>query len=110
MTPQHPLLNDWQQRTESLQRLIKKNSKSAWIFEIRVKILNYFISRYGSALRSSTNSAIEQIPPRLAPHRSSLFIAGHSPSGGLPPKSPEVIRPLLEDIHRIVESSRIKLH
>ena len=59
MTSQHPLLNDWQQRTASLRRLIGKNSKSAWIFEIRVKILNYLISRYGKTVGSETTLTSE---------------------------------------------------
>ena len=47
MPIQHPRLEDWQQQLANLDRLIEAGGPSDWHYEIRAKILKYFISCYG---------------------------------------------------------------
>ncbi len=103
MASQHPLLPEWQQRIDELNERIAAQTRSKWLWEIRAKILKYFVSRYGKQ------------PPRniAAPRtlstgvrRPAHFAAGTTTLRSRDLKPRATIRTLLERIHQTVHPPR----
>jgi hypothetical protein len=101
MIMQHPLLLEWQQRLAALSRLIEAQSENDWRYEARARVLRYLISRYG-------HQPVAENPVVLSSSRSYETVApvGVRDRGGVPTERVEVIRNLLEDIHRRVQAGR----
>ena len=102
MVIQHPLLKEWQRELKSRHRLIEAGTGSVWLHQIRVKILRFFISRYGHETFSTTSDVFSHSVRRT---QKAYFAAGTTGETGQPPKSHEVIRDLLQNIHRNVHSA-----
>lgn len=104
MNKRHPLLHEWQQRLNQVNEKLASPTRSTWLWEIRAKILKYFLSRYGHS--NFSERQVNQILPRDAirtPARRPAFIAptsSHRPRQEL--KRRETIRKLLEDIRQTV--------
>ncbi len=103
MTAQHPLFRQWQQRLAKLNRLIEIGARGVWQYEIRAKILNYFISRYGRVDGKFQFSGRTTV---ANPARTVVVPAQPRPSELPNLKSRAQIRSLLEDIRRIHRSSK----
>jgi len=99
VTTRHPILEEWQQQLAKLNRLIESRTRSTWLYEIRVKILKYVISRYGHQTLSENEFG------RSRSGRGALmaYVAvDASRRCGAAPKTPEIIRALLQDIQQNV--------
>lgn len=103
MTSQHPLLPEWQQRIDELNEQIAAQTRSKWLWEIRAKILKYFVSRYGKQPPRKIAA------PRMlstAARRPAYIAAGTTTLRGRDLKPRETIRMLLDRIHQTAHPPR----
>ncbi|TWU11533.1 hypothetical protein CA54_03400 [Symmachiella macrocystis] len=110
MTSPHPLLTEWQQRIDELNERIAAPSRSKWLFEIRAKILKYFVSRYGKQpprkIEAARTQATTVRPQATTARRPAYFAAGTTTLHGRDLKSRATIRMLLDRIHQTVHPPR----
>ena len=97
----HPLLEEWERELASRRRIIEAGIGSVWRHHIRVKILRFFISRYGHQTAVATSNVSSSSAHR---GQQTFSATGTLRKVGSQPKSPEVIRALLCDIQRHVHS------
>jgi hypothetical protein len=55
---------EWQSRIENLERLKQRQPQLAWLWDMRIKVLSYFSSRYGRQLSKDQ----QRIPARIVHH------------------------------------------
>ena len=94
----HPQTEVWRRRLAELHEWIAAQSEPAWLYESRSRVLRYLLSRYGSA-----QHRVSIIPDSARPRTTHTFSSPTLIDCNNPPKSPAVIRALLEDIHRSVK-------
>ena len=80
-------------------------SRSKWLFEIRAKILKYFVSRYGKQPARNITAARTR---STAVRRPANFAVGATNLRGRDLKPRATIRMLLERIHQTVHPPRSK--
>ena len=86
------MLDDWQARLVTAERMSHVPDSSAWIFEIRAKILRYMISRYEHVADQMHTTPADDIRPLFyleAPRKRRDF------------KDPCEMRARLERIHEV---------
>jgi hypothetical protein len=90
-------LQEWHSRLENLEQLKLRQPQLAWLWDVRIKVLNYFCSRYGRQLpKDQPQIAARFMQPeeQPAPRRNS---AGVEQMSGV--RSSSSLWPSLMDLH-----------
>lgn len=98
------LIDDWQARIASLERLRQTAPEWNWLWDIRLKVLQFLRSRYADrdvaqrppVADARDTGAIESAPFEYPPH---------DPERTAPRMSREEMREILEEIHEIAQCS-----
>jgi len=99
-------VEEWRARLASLNGVLARSGVLfSWFWKARAKVLAYLVSRYGREIHEerplspAEKEALELPGRQRTPALLSPILRSFRP--GKPPKSPSVIRALLEDIHRL---------
>ncbi len=91
------LLREWRLRLAALYRLAGESMPGQeWLVDIRIRILQYCIRRYGTRSGSEPDAEV----PSVAPRPARTYCVVDDPTDH-PPRPTERLRTLLEEIRRL---------
>lgn len=100
MTAEHPLLTTWKTQRREVIRRIARDPDRFWYWRIRLRVLDYLLSRYS---RVSIDALPH--PDDVAPPQATSRHLGDLSSTSLNVRDSQHIRALLERIHTTVSGA-----
>ena len=103
MKSPHPLLVEWLNRLNRMESFVASTSQLTWLYEIRTRVLKYFVSRYGLQQTSTvpTSEVLDSFEqPEIQYHR---VVFPSTPAKWTRPSAE--FRDILEQIHETALSS-----
>lgn len=103
-------LEEWCSRLFELHRLTQQEPEgSTWLLRIRIKILTYLVRRYADEPIAKTPAADERTlrAGTLASRPPVTMLDRPPPEVQHPPRSAQIVRPVLEEIHTLNDERRV---
>jgi len=108
MIPTRRLIDDWSVRIAELERLQRVAPEWGWLWEIRLKVLRFLSSRYADR-EVAQHEPAPPVPPAVLSDREdwrpASELALRDTTQAQPRMSHEEIREILDDIHRIAQTT-----
>lgn len=97
-------IQEWCLRRAELLRMVRdEHGESAWLCHIRIKILDYLLSRYANVSELNTPEICGEETEQPEHHDEQAYTGPQLADLQHPPKSSTLMKPMLCDIHEVNE-------
>lgn len=98
-------IQDWcQRRTELLRMITEEPGESAWLCHIRIKILDYLLSRYANMPEANAPAICSKVAKQQEQCDEQTYTGQQFADLEHPPKQSIVMKPMLSEIHAVNEN------